>query len=100
MLKGIKNVTQEVDVKISLLSTAETPVKAVEIYPNPTSFELNITLERGIQFEYIIYDLSGKTVSKGFSSKTIDVKPLKSGYYFLSIPEFNLHKKFIKNGSF
>ncbi|CAM4444025.1 leucine-rich repeat domain-containing protein [Flavobacterium terrigena] len=55
------------------------------IYPNPTSEILNITLENNLTLEKVnIYNTLGQFI-KSEKSKTIDVKSLAKGNYFVEV---------------
>ena len=54
-----------------------------EVYPNPTSADLNITIT-GV--EYQLYDITGKIVSKGLvKNHTIEMHDLNKGIYLLKV---------------
>ncbi|HTO15817.1 MAG TPA: CocE/NonD family hydrolase [Edaphocola sp.] len=74
--------------------------KIFEIYPNPTSKEVNITWTEAVESNIIIRDLSGKTVfknkiSKAENRKTLSIGSLTAGMYFIEIEAWNITKKLI-----
>ncbi len=67
------------------------------IYPNPVTSMLNISLEKMDVTDYIITDMTGKTIQKGtFKTleNTIEVGDLSSGMYGIKIG--NTTQKFLK----
>lgn len=67
------------------------------VYPNPTTDILNITVEENNNYEYVVYDAVGRFISSGkllSESNTIDVSYLNSGIYYFKIGA--TVKKFIK----
>ncbi len=67
------------------------------IYPNPVTSMLNISLEKMDVTDYIITDMTGKTIQKGtFKAleNTIEVGDLSSGMYGIKIG--NTTQKFLK----
>jgi len=74
-------------------------VERLNIYPNPTSSILNVSL-LGLEAEtFQVKNLLGQTVLKGSNTKTIDVSILNGGVYILQlhIGEKVKLKRFIKN---
>ncbi|WP_459210218.1 T9SS type A sorting domain-containing protein [Aquimarina rhabdastrellae] len=76
---------------------------AITMYPNPTSSELNISLESSFvegDLDYSVVDLTGKVVKRGTlsSDKKVNVQDLTNGVYFLQLASSNRTKtsKFIK----
>ncbi len=76
---------------------------AIAMYPNPTSSELNISLESSFvegDLDYSVVDLTGKVVKRGTlsSDKKVNVQDLTNGVYFLQLASSNRTKtsKFIK----
>ena len=80
--------------------------KSVQIYPNPASHLLNITVDDWKESDscvYLILDMNGSLVAKGAVVKKqtkVNVKSLPSGLYVVRIlsgnQEIGSHK-FIKN---
>lgn len=66
-----------------------------DVYPNPATTELNITLNN---FKYEVYNYAGVLVSKGQSNGTIDVAQLPNGIYWLNVSNGNANEtvKFVK----
>lgn len=64
------------------------------LYPNPTKEEFTISsIGNDVFFEYNIYDITGRKVSKGTSlyNKPINIKELSQGTYIINISSDN-HK--------
>ena len=62
----------------------------ISIYPNPVRNYLNIEINSKIYLQIQILDIRGKRLSKhtlNNGKATIDVKKLRSGVYFLLIPD-------------
>lgn len=61
--------------------------RAVSIYPNPAKDEISISSERNIH-NIDIFDMAGRLVLQfqpSSSNVILDIKPLKSGFYFIKI---------------
>jgi hypothetical protein len=76
-------------------------VLTVQLFPNPTADEMNITLSKKQNAVFKITDATGKTHFSGnFSGKSFSVKTaeLPSGFYILDIrsEEGNVSAKFVK----
>jgi len=74
---------------------------ALQSYTNPVLNTLDISLNGNSRFDYMIYDLSGKTILSGTSElnkKSIDLSELESGIYFLQLSDKTRYitKKLIK----
>ncbi len=72
--------------------------KAVAIYPNPASTEINIQAPDGIAvISTSVYNLLGQKILSG-KGKSLDVSPLSSGTHVLEITTESgiFHKKFLK----
>jgi len=68
----------------------------INIYPNPTSFQLTIDIDEKIE-TVLVLDITGKTVQSFIPiNKTIDVSNLIEGIYFLQVQT----KKGISNSKF
>lgn len=84
----------------STLSTNGTSVTNLILYPNPTTYVLNLnTLDNLNDTIYTIFDMSGKRVMNSkLSGTTIDVSELSAGNYILRLMSGNAIKsqKFIK----
>ncbi|MEZ4793658.1 MAG: FG-GAP-like repeat-containing protein [Gelidibacter sp.] len=84
----------------STLSTQDTFVNDLILYPNPTKSVLNLnTLENLSDTIYSVFDMNGKRVlNSKLNSNTIDVSALSSGNYILRLMSGNSIKsqKFIK----
>lgn len=76
----------------------ETSQTSIQIFPNPSSGEIQITgLENAGQL--FILDLSGKIVKQQIydsKSLTIDLELLNSGIYFISEPNKGIYEKIFK----
>ena len=57
--------------------------KALMTYPNPAHNV--IYMNQLISSDYTIFDLTGKTIQKGFVENKIDISGLNSGFYLLKI---------------
>jgi hypothetical protein len=103
---GIYNLTSngQVDafvLKLGLVTNINTfknePI--FNIYPNPTSFQLNIVNNMLLVNKIIIIDITGKIImtTKG-NTKTINVADLSDGIYFIILvsDENTITKKFVK----
>lgn len=66
----------------SIDETENTPV--VSIYPNPCSESVTLNLSNE-NSSYKITDVTGKLISEGFSSETINTSSLPQGLYFVSV---------------
>jgi len=80
----------------------QTKTHVVNIYPNPTSDKLFISLDNGHldEAEVILTDFSGRTVmNKTISDAEIDIKTLEPGYYILKLNIDGIHSvhKVLKN---
>ncbi|HNW99478.1 MAG TPA: T9SS type A sorting domain-containing protein [Bacteroidales bacterium] len=79
---------------------------SVSIYPNPASDEINISFFSNGNTFVKIFDITGNVIlseqikpASGVTIKTMDVKKLSKGIYFieLSSSNFKVYKKFIKS---
>ena len=82
------------------LSTIETEMPGIRIYPNPSSSIVNINYSEDL--EITIFNILGQQILKS-NSKTINISNLENGTYFLitkdennSITNFKLIKKWKK----
>jgi hypothetical protein len=65
------------------------------LYPNPTSNTLIIdNINQPI--DYSIFNIDGKLIFKGKTSKSIDLSTYEAGMYFIQINNDNM-QKIIKN---
>lgn len=68
-------------------------INSIEVYPNPTSSLINISInnQQGISnYQIMLYDLTGKLLIKEHFTKdlnSIDISSVPNGMYFLSIIE-------------
>jgi hypothetical protein len=74
---------------------------SINIYPNPFSDQLNITVDGAQDWSFSIYDLQGRSVLAGNSAKSsaaVDVSFLPAGMYVLNIQraESMIIRKLIK----
>lgn len=80
-------------VQDNTLSTSETALAQLAIFPNPAKDELFVSgLKK--QTDYIIVTADGRLVKRGSTEKKIDISSLEKGVYFITIQQLNL--KFIK----
>ena len=56
---------------------------SIEIYPNPVSDILNITINEALEYKIELHDLQGRLIYSGYKTQTISVESLSSGTYFL-----------------
>jgi len=71
--------------QIQILSTYETDIGEVIIYPNPASEKLNIQLSNGVQLVNInLYNNLGKLIISSDKS-TVNVSSLANGIYYLHV---------------
>jgi len=93
----------ETTVEGTLSTNSFTQLNKVNLYPNPTQFELNLqgnSINSANKISYRISDLTGKTIQKGLvSNRKIDVEALQTGVYLidLNIDGKRETSKFIKN---
>ncbi len=70
-----------------------------QVYPSPAVDYIHIVnqapQQRTGSYEYQIYDIYGRLVSKGSTDKSINVMTLKTGVYLLKVSDGSTHK-FIK----
>lgn len=80
---GCQN-TINVEVKSSANITEATDFN-ISVYPNPSEGEFNIKADQ--EFDYVIYDMSGKAITADNSSgkSTVDIKFVERGMYILLI---------------
>lgn len=67
---------------------SQTQSQVINIYPNPTSDKVFITLDKGglQDAEVILTDYSGRTVmNKRISDPEVDIKSLQPGYYIMKL---------------
>ena len=82
-----------------VVSTTDFAEVEINIYPNPTSSVLNVSL-LGLEAQtFQVKNVLGQIVLKGNNMKTIDVSKLNGGVYILQlhIGEKIKVKRFIKN---
>jgi len=67
----------------------------IDIYPNPATTVLNINSEEIVNYK--IYTIQGELIKKDFAFKSIDIKFLEKGIYFINFEANNLNttNKFI-----
>jgi len=75
------------------LSTSESALDQLAIYPNPAKDELFVSGLKKLT-DYNIVTADGRLVKKGSTEKKIDISALEKGVYFITIEQLNL--KFIK----
>ena len=83
-----------------VLSTNEIISKPeFSIYPNPVVNNLNISLENNQIENAIVYDMSGKIVTKNLGQKSINLEQLAAGNYIIHVTTTDgkkYYRKFIK----
>ncbi|MDA9820769.1 endonuclease [Salibacteraceae bacterium] len=75
-------------------SVGEEVGNILSIWPNPVTSSLNLSLERSRAYD--IKNPEGQLVLQGSTVSSIDVSSLKSGIYFLSLPELKQQIRFVK----
>ena len=73
----------------------------LSVFPNPVRDELNVKTDYKDFVQYVIYDLSGKTVQSGvFSNNVIGLARMTPGSYLLQLqakdPQFSKSIKLVK----
>ena len=94
------------DTTLTILMSLETGVSSfiatkIEVYPNPVGDKLSIESAKYFNFNYEIYDITGKQYLSGklnSNKASLDVSHLRSGIYILKITDSEgaIRKKFIK----
>lgn len=86
---------------VDKLAVNEVDTSKLAIYPNPVKDVLTIQSKDNGEYNYKIYDISGKLISKGkTNSKKINTQSLNVGNYLLETSDANGNKntlKFIKH---
>lgn len=79
-------------------STQETSIKSLEVYPNPTSSDLNINCTQAYE-EILIYNSLGQQIMSLDFVKRIDLSQLEKGIYFLVMRnnEREITRRVVKN---
>ncbi len=84
-----------VDLTLSFINESNT---GVDIYPNPAS---DLVIIRGLsgEFEYKIFDLTGRVICKGVSEKEIDISMINQGLYTIELSQDEIKHsiKFVKD---
>lgn len=82
----------------SALSTNESEIKKVSIYPNPTSSEINISITNNEKFSIKIFNVIGELVLSSENEKKIAISNLSNGVYIVKARLANqtLTEKIIK----
>jgi hypothetical protein len=70
--------------KSSVLSTNDSSIHTLSIYPIPAEKELNVSSSKPIS-KLELYNLLGEKVSENFADNSIDLSQLNSGVYLLKI---------------
>jgi hypothetical protein len=80
-------------------SISDNDQNPVRIFPNPTRDVLHVENHEKTGF-YTIFNLQGKSISKGTYEDKIDVRDLASGLFFIQLSDENQKKvnvlKFVK----
>jgi hypothetical protein len=93
----------ETSVQQTLSSNSYLIENSINLYPNPTKFELNLqgnTINFESEITYRISDINGKILQRGtVANRKINVEELKTGVYLidLNIDGKRETSKFIKN---
>lgn len=74
---------QEIEV---ITGTQSQAIENVVIFPNPATSDLYIS-GFNQEFEYMIFDYSGRPVLEGLSAEKINIKELESGSYILKVKQ-------------
>ena len=77
-----------------LEGVTETEGTSVQVWPNPTTGPLNLTTETPCSVE--IRNLTGQLVLQAEKSETLDLTPIESGIYFLTLNDKEGRKSIIK----
>ena len=87
-IPGIDWVPEEnFDIVNALTLTNPTIVKKeIFVYPNPTNGIIKISRDNNLEF--IVFDVNGKTISRGYGD-TIDLTSFANGVYFLKLKKQN-----------
>ncbi|REE24861.1 putative secreted protein (Por secretion system target) [Winogradskyella pacifica] len=77
--------------------TIEEPTQQIKVYPNPSTDFIQVN-GMSEEFEYSIFDITGKEVMKGQSKNQnrVDISNLVKGTYFINIESYSTFK-FLKN---
>ncbi|GIR18154.1 MAG: hypothetical protein CM15mP32_3410 [Flavobacteriaceae bacterium] len=88
-IPGIDWVPEEnFDIVNALTLTNPTIVKKeIFVYPNPTNGIIKISRDNNLEF--IVFDVNGKTISRGYGD-TIDLTSFANGVYFLKLKKTKL----------
>ena len=92
MVKAVDNIFFAVNssyfsVKKALMATVDAKAKALVIYPNPATHELNVQVKNnGEATGYSIVDTTGRVVLKGaVINEKINVSKLTNGNYIITL---------------
>ncbi|MBO3115163.1 DUF5011 domain-containing protein [Winogradskyella sp. DF17] len=102
-ITGISGSARGSNDKLEVVGYFESPELAevdMRLYPNPVKGDiLNIEFPELQVFDFKIMDITGKTVLRGNSSGTINVRTLEGGVYFIEVNDGEeiITKKFIRN---
>lgn len=56
----------------------------ISLYPNPVNDILNLSIDKGIQFNYQLFDINGQLIKIGNDSK-LDLRSCENGLYFIKL---------------
>ncbi len=90
------------DVNLVGLNKNESISNQIRVYPNPATNFLFVDSSVSIEeYEYLIFDITGKSIAKGTLGQKINISDLESGLYFIQITssenEAIKFAKFVKN---
>lgn len=90
------------DVNLVGINENQSIANQIRVYPNPATNYLFVDSSVSIEeFEYVIFDITGKSITKGIVGQKINILDLESGLYFIQITskENDTVKfaKFVKN---
>ncbi len=74
------------DVNLVGINENESIANQIRVYPNPATNFLFVDSSVSIEdYEYVIFDITGKSILKGLFGQKINISDLESGLYFIQI---------------
>lgn len=74
------------DVNLVGINENESIANQIRVYPNPATNFLFVDYSVSIEdYEYVIFDITGKSILKGLFGQKINISDLESGLYFIQI---------------
>ncbi|MGB1216602.1 MAG: aryl-sulfate sulfotransferase, partial [Saprospiraceae bacterium] len=68
----------------------------INIYPNPAISKINIDISNDLEFESLLYDLSGKLILASKNKKTISLNSIPQGAYLLIVRDLETGARIIE----